>query len=415
MKPRIIDVFPDVLENGGIFTKLNLLNVPWKNDIDGESLDIEYMMNISGQKSISPLVNYILSGSSVLSDENITKLANTIYNLNIRNWTKIYNTLSLVYNPINNYDMTETETIERETSDTATHTGTVNATRTGTVNATHTGTVNETHTGTVNEQHTGTVDTSNTGTVTETHTGTSETEHTGTEQNTSSESAQGSGSGSTENSIYGFNSTSAVDDSSSDTTTSNTNTASGTSTRTDNLSDLVTNDLEDERTDALRELRTNNLADSTTNNLADSTTNNLTDLTTNNLTDLTTNNLSDSASGTVGEDRTLTRSGNIGVTTSQQMIQAERDLWVWNFFYQVVFKDVDRSLTISTYSNRSTSYSEVASSSSGDSSQIINAIIEATDEINAHTDSAVSIVNTNTNTGVSSIRNDILTVESSEY
>lgn len=44
----------------------------------------------------------------------------------------------------------------------------------------------------------------------------------------------------------------------------------------------------------------------------------------------------------------LTRSGNIGVTTSQQMLQSEIDLWKWNFFYEV-FTDIDNVFTISTY------------------------------------------------------------------
>jgi hypothetical protein len=46
---------------------------------------------------------------------------------------------------------------------------------------------------------------------------------------------------------------------------------------------------------------------------------------------------------------TLTRRGNIGVTTSQQMLQSERDLWVWNFFRDVVFPDLDYILTIPVY------------------------------------------------------------------
>ena len=46
---------------------------------------------------------------------------------------------------------------------------------------------------------------------------------------------------------------------------------------------------------------------------------------------------------------TLTRHGNIGVTTSQQMIQSERDLWTWNFFNTVVFPDCDKILTLSIY------------------------------------------------------------------
>lgn len=46
---------------------------------------------------------------------------------------------------------------------------------------------------------------------------------------------------------------------------------------------------------------------------------------------------------------TLTRSGNIGVTTSQQMIESERNLWMWNFFKLVVFPDLDDALTIEYY------------------------------------------------------------------
>ena len=46
---------------------------------------------------------------------------------------------------------------------------------------------------------------------------------------------------------------------------------------------------------------------------------------------------------------TLTRSGNIGVTTSQQMIESERILWNWLYFYDVVFPDINRVLTLSVY------------------------------------------------------------------
>ncbi len=47
---------------------------------------------------------------------------------------------------------------------------------------------------------------------------------------------------------------------------------------------------------------------------------------------------------------TLTRHGNIGVTTSQQMIESERNLWVlWQYFYDVVFPDINRVLTLSIY------------------------------------------------------------------
>lgn len=47
--------------------------------------------------------------------------------------------------------------------------------------------------------------------------------------------------------------------------------------------------------------------------------------------------------------RTLTRKGNIGVTTSQQMIQAQRELLLWDYFYNVVFPDLDNFLTLQIY------------------------------------------------------------------
>lgn len=48
------------------------------------------------------------------------------------------------------------------------------------------------------------------------------------------------------------------------------------------------------------------------------------------------------------ERETTTRSGNIGVTTTQQMLTAERDLWVWNYFDQI-YKDVDSVLALAIY------------------------------------------------------------------
>lgn len=59
-------------------------------------------------------------------------------------------------------------------------------------------------------------------------------------------------------------------------------------------------------------------------------------------------------SGTYSETETgqrqLTRSGNIGVTTNQQMMKSEVDLWQWNFF-ETMFSDVDEILTAPVYIN----------------------------------------------------------------
>ena len=51
---------------------------------------------------------------------------------------------------------------------------------------------------------------------------------------------------------------------------------------------------------------------------------------------------------TVQNERTLTRSGNIGITTSQQLLESEINLRKWTFFSSV-FNDIDNILTLSIY------------------------------------------------------------------
>lgn len=63
------------------------------------------------------------------------------------------------------------------------------------------------------------------------------------------------------------------------------------------------------------------------------------------------NGTNDSKDDTVrasNEVETTTRSGNIGVTTTQQMLMAEREVWMWNFFDQV-YKDIDSVLSLPFY------------------------------------------------------------------
>ena len=231
MNDRLIDTYNT--EIGGIFSALSALDVPWKNDIDGTTLDTEYYYNISGQKSLSPL----LRSYTPITTEKMPTLANLIYNMFKTNWVKLYNTLSLDYNPISNYEMNETETTKNGRKNTISNTGTRKLDGSGSVNGTTTS--------------------------------------------------------KNENNVFGFNSDTSVGDTENNISTSNNTTS------TDNQT--------------------------------------------------TTSNSTETETGDETIDRTLTRSGNIGVTTSQQMIQSERDLWLWNYFYNVVFKNVDRVLTLETY------------------------------------------------------------------
>lgn len=66
-------------------------------------------------------------------------------------------------------------------------------------------------------------------------------------------------------------------------------------------------------------------------------------------TDTGTQTTVDSGSDTATRNYVLTRAGNIGVTTSQQMLESERALWRWNFLQNVVFPDLDRIVTSPSY------------------------------------------------------------------
>ena len=148
--------------------------------------------------------------------------------------------------------------------------------------------------------------------------------HTGTEQQSHGETITNTGTSgtvsavtaaNTENSIYGFNSSTAVPADSS--TASN----SGSSTRTDNLSEAHTGN--DTRTDNLTEGHSG--------------------------TDTRNDNLTETHGGTDTVTEHRVREGNIGVTMTQQMLSAEFDFWGMFTFWDTVFKDIDRELTLAVF------------------------------------------------------------------
>lgn len=269
----------------GIFTQLQTLSPPWGALNVAATLDLQYHLNRSGKKIVSPLIENYTDNTAKLKSAEKTEVATIVYNIFAEKWTRLYALTQSVYNPINNYDMTESESI--------TITNDVETTRTGTDTVAGTGTDTFTHTGTQGNAHTGTVGVAGT------------------------DATMGSAGGSTDSSLYGFNSSTAVDDSRVETT----------------------NNVSSSRT----------TSDTTTYNNTDTRTDNLTDTETRNTTDTTTHNTTDTVDGETHNTRMLSRSGNIGVTTTQQMIQSSVDLAnYWNFFTQVM-KDIDTILTISTY------------------------------------------------------------------
>lgn len=270
------EMYPNLIMGDGILSDLSDFSVPWRNaDISTTFLDMGYYSR-SAQKIAAPIVIDISDDSQPLDTEQRTQLAGIVFTLFNRKWERFWNVLNVEYNPISNYDMTETESIEIDVSDTHQNTGTVTNVTDDVMR--ETGTVTN-----VSDN-----DSTQTGTVTD------------------------NGVNSVESGIFGFNSSDSVGANTSDGTVSN--------TRTDNLAS----------TDDTTETRTDNLTKDR------------------DVSDTETRNLSDVLTGNRDTERTLTRSGNIGVTTSQQMIESELELWQWNFF-KSVYEDIDSICCLDVY------------------------------------------------------------------
>ena len=120
----------------------------------------------------------------------------------------------------------------------------------------------------------------------------------------------GSATNTNQNGIWGFNSSTSVPSDMSDGTTTNENTTTRDLTETETGTDTTDRTNTDTYNRSYTETGT------------------------------------DTTAGT--SSRKLTRTGNIGTNTFQNLLQQERNLWMYNFFEQI-FKDVDSVLTIPIY------------------------------------------------------------------
>lgn len=388
-----------------IFSDLQSLDVPWKLKNIAQKLDIAYMGNQSGNKFVSPLVEQFIENDELSAEDRAT-IASVVFALNNENWTKLYNTLSFEYDPIENYSMVEVMTNDNTVTNygkSATRTNNLTHAKTGTeqtaYNSTDTRTDNLTHTKAGTETLTHNTTDTRTDNLTHTKAGTETVDRAESlnknEQNTLTKEGAETHTRdnkkvteggetrtpniTTSNSVYAFNSSEP-----SPTTKSSSN---GTETtqflnRSDSEKETDTTSFNNrvDRTNAVNaETKTENETTSFTGRVdtdAGTSANVKTGTETTSFTgrtdtdagtsanaktgnDTLTHNTSETDTGTQtdatsGSDTTirnyrLTRSGNIGVTTSQQMIESERNLWLWNFFYRIVFPDIDKVLTLNIY------------------------------------------------------------------
>lgn len=342
-------------EISGIFERLDILGVPWSNDISSSTLDDVYLGTYSGGKPPAPIVKrWTMYNDARLTSDQMNRLVNMIHSMNISDWTRLWAAEISTYNPISNYDMVEElsddikerqENISDSTTYGKTSTRTVNLTdgynnsltRTDNLMDGYGGTV--TRTDNLTDGHGESI--TRTDNLTNTHTGTDSTEHTKT----------GNIDNETTHSVFGLNSLDAVP---SDTDTSETvDTESGEDTVTYNTTDTQSGTV----TTAHSGNDTHTGTQATAHTGSDTHTGTQTTARSGN--DTHTGTDTDALSGTdetegtrattESHSYTLTRSGNIGVTTAQDMLTQERVLRAWRLFYDRVFPDVDKVLTLATY------------------------------------------------------------------
>lgn len=247
--PILREAFPNWATGKGIFDLM--VDPPWGTSPPANVLNISYFGNHSGAKFCSPLVQYLLSDST-LSDQSRQTLVSVIEAKYKVNWTKLWATMVAEYSPITNYDMTEDVTRDLNTTDDETNTKTLGST----------------------------VERTNTRNLVDS------TEH----GKTTSEI----------DSVQGFNST--------------------------EFKPADKSEIDEGGTTSEKHTGTDNV--STTQNDSEQGGKNV--------------------KGTEKETITTHRVGNIGVTTNQQLIREERELWVWNYF-ESVFRDIDKELTLFVY------------------------------------------------------------------
>lgn len=278
----------------GIFSDLQSFDIPWKSPDISQRLDIAYLGNHSGQKSISPLLRQFVEDGEITS-ENRAIIAGIIFTLYNDGWAREYATLSAEYDPIENYSMREQMTNDKTE---------IEYGRTDTASSS-----NE-HSIEGSESYIHNTSDKTTGTTTDVKSG--------SEVRTPIQK--------TDNKVYAFNSpqtdlgklkTSEVVNSGTETTDYN------------NLKNVSSQD---------NEVKTTGTDTTQYNDRKDK--------------DAGSSSNTASGKDTHTRNYVLTRSGNIGITTSQQMLTSEREIWdnkIWNFFETIVFPDIDRALTLAIY------------------------------------------------------------------
>ena len=325
-KTRMKDKF-SLLDCNAFFLALEAHGAPWYDEqLTGQASNLAWLyFNRSRQKLITSMVKE--------SNSAMSAYAEIILQLYGDKWSHIWDLYQLDYNPIENYNMIEsgsdvnTKTGSLDRSGAMTRTGSLDRsgamTRTGSLD--RSGAVTRTGNEVVND------DLSYSGKEANTRTG-----------NIEDTGAKADNQADRDSKIYGYNSSTGVNSESDTQQSSHKNTQ-------------TFNNVKDER--SFTDRQDNRDVTTTYNSVADTdsrkeTYNNIADTDTrketyNNIADTDTrketyNNIKDTGS------HSLTRSGNIGTTTTQMMAESEIE-YRKHLFFEMVFSDIDHILTLPVY------------------------------------------------------------------
>ena len=290
---RLIDILPSGTFDG--FLKSMPATAPWAEDSpDLASLDALYLYQHSGEKLVAPLMNMFLTDGK-LTQAGITACSKMAASLWYDKWTRLYAVNKAEYAPLENYNMSEEEDITP--SGTETNEVTFSGTETDTRTKSGTETRTRTESGTEQDQLS--------------HTGNDTVRTLGTAANNKET-----------DSVYGFNSAAAVP--ASEKTVGVDNTVTTTPGTTD-TSTKSFNQRQTQDTEAFTNRQDQDVKSFTgrKNTEVKSFNDRLT-------------------------HRELSRSGNIGTVTAQDMAMQELELWQWNFWLQV-FEDLDTTICLDCY------------------------------------------------------------------
>lgn len=354
----LIEILPDPLINDelGLFTIIRAQGdlLSWMSEEEAKYLDVEYLYSHSGEKTASPLLHKLIERGivkdTVDSDDNeiswvdvLGNAAKMIYGRYAYNWNKIHEAYITEYKPLENYSMEESEnrslSHEGEDSGTSSRTdeGSASGKESGASGNTSTESDSSSSTEKASSSSTETDSSSSTEKGTDAKSGTSATK-------TSSKIVTQADN---QNSLYGFNS----EDASPSDASSGNSTVSGNAD--DNKVEVETSD-SDSSEKTLSSSGEKDLTDSSEKTASSSGSKTITDSGTESSESSSSSKLetSEERSGKNSydddENRTLTRRGNIGVTTSQQMLESELELRKYDLIERM-FSDCDKLLTLSVY------------------------------------------------------------------